>query len=60
MMLGVNHSGLNVKNEMSKELYEKIKFFNLLSNNNVVKVSNITRFVTEFAEDNGGKYLDFI
>ena len=59
-MLGVNHSGLNVKNEMSKDLYEKIKFFNLLPNNNVVKVSNITRFVTEFDEDNGGKYLDFI
>jgi len=59
-MLGVNQSGLNVKNVMSKDLYEKIKFFNLLPNNNVVKVSNITRFVTEFADDNGGKYFDFV
>lgn len=59
-MLGVNHSGLNIKNEISKDLYEKIKFFNLLPNDYVVKVSYITRFVTEFSEDNGCKYLDFI
>ena len=59
-MLGVNHSGLNIKNVMSKDLYEKIKFFNLLPNNNVVKVSNITCFVTEYSEDNGCKYLDFV
>ena len=59
-MLGVNHSGLNIKNELSKDLYEKMKFFNLLPNNNVVKLSVITRFITEFSEDNGGKYLDFI
>lgn len=59
-MLGVNHSGLNIKNEISKDLYEKIKFFNLLPNHNIVKLSYITRFVTEFSENNGCKYLDFI
>ncbi len=59
-MLGVNHSGLNVKNEISKDLYEKIKFFNLLPHENVIKVSYITRFVKEFSEDNGCKYLDFV
>ncbi len=59
-MLGVNHSGLNIKNEISKDLYEKIKFFNLLPDNRVIKLSTITRFITEFSEDNGGKYLDFV
>lgn len=59
-MLGVNHSGLNIKNELSEDLYEKIKFFNLLPNHNIVKLSYITRFVTEFSENNGCKYLDFV
>jgi len=59
-MFGVNHSGLNIKNEISKDLYEKIKFFNLLVNKDVVKVSHITRFVKEFSDDNGCKYLDFV
>lgn len=59
-MSGVNQSGLNMKSEVSKDLYEKIKFFNLLSNHRVVKVSTLTRFVSEFSEDNRGKYFDFI
>jgi hypothetical protein len=59
-MSGVNHSGLNTKNELSEDLYEKMKFFNLLPNQNIVKLSYITRFVTEFSEESGGKYLDFV
>lgn len=59
-MFSVNHSGLNIKNEINKDLYEKIKFFNLLPDNSVIKLSYITRSITEFSDDNGGKYLDFV
>ncbi len=58
--MDVNQTGLDIKNEMSKELYEKIKFFNLLPDNSFIKLSYITRFITEFSEDNEGKYLDFV